>query len=118
MPSSEKPHIKQTMTAVERLKRRSGTIKVDAKTNLDRKVKIVDSHISFALCLFSDSSEMWMPRASEKASAMAIVNMPLRTAILEWVPECSPTISPKVVIIPEVEPKLKPTLSECLMALS
>jgi len=27
-------------------------------------------------------------------------------------PECSPTINPNVVIIPEVSPKLNPTLKE------
>ena len=50
IPSRENPHIKPTMTAVESSKRKSGTIKVEAKTNLDKKVKIVDSQISFALC--------------------------------------------------------------------
>jgi hypothetical protein len=37
------------------------------------------------------------------------------TTSFEWVPECSPTINPSVVIIPEVKPKLKPVLKECLM---
>lgn len=47
-----------------------------AKRNLKRNVKMVELHISFALCLFSDSSEIWMPRVSEKASATAIVKIP------------------------------------------
>lgn len=54
-----------------------------------------------------------MPNASENASAIAIVNMPPRTTSLECVPECRPTISPRVVIIPEVKPKLNPIFNEC-----
>jgi len=50
-----------------------------------------------------------------EASAMAIVKIPPTTAILDCVPECSPTISPRVVIIPEVKPKLTPVLSWCFM---
>jgi len=88
---------------------------VPANTNLAAKVQIVDSHISFVVCLFSDSSETCMPNASENASAIAIVNTPPITTSFEWVPECKPTISPRVVIIPEVNPKLNPTFSECLM---
>ena len=56
-----------------------------------------------------------MPRASEKASAIAMVNIPPRTTSFEWVPECKPTINPRVVIIPEVKPKLKPVFIECLI---
>jgi len=36
----------------------SGIINVNAKTNLDRNVLIVDSQISLVECLISDSSEM------------------------------------------------------------
>lgn len=92
-----------------------GTVNVIAKINLVTKVEIVDSHICFVVCLFSDSSERCMPNASENASAVAISNMPPIITIFEWVPECNPTINPSVVIIPEVNPKLKPVLNECLM---
>jgi len=85
---------------------------VDAKISLDKKVEIVDSHTSFVVCLLSDSSEICMPNASEKASAIAIVNIPPITIGLEWVPQCKPTINPSVVIIPEVKPKLNPVLSD------
>jgi len=51
-----------------------------------------------------------MPKASENASAIAIVNIPPRITSFEWVPECKPTIRPKVVMIPEVSPKQKPFL--------
>jgi len=88
---------------------------VSEKKNLEKKVKIVASHISFASCLFSDSSEIWMPRASENASAIAIVNMPPITTPFEWVPECKPIINPSVVIIPDVRPKLTPVFNECLI---
>ena len=59
-----------------------------------------------------------MPRASENASAIAIVNIPPMTASFEWVPERSPTINPRVVIMPEVNPKLNPTFSECVIFIS
>jgi len=62
-----------------------GMINVRAKRNLDRKVATVAPHISFAVCLFSDSSEICIPMASEKASAMAMVNIPPITITLEWV---------------------------------
>jgi hypothetical protein len=55
-----------------------------------------------------------MPRASEKASAMAMISMPLTTTSLDLVPECSPTINPRVVIMAEVKPKLSPVFIECL----
>ena len=58
-----------------------------------------------------------MPKASEKASAIAIVTTPPITANFKPVPECSPTISPSVVIIPEVEPKLNPVVIECFIVL-
>lgn len=93
----------------------TGITNVSAMTNFAKNVEIVDSHISLTVCLFSDSSDMCIPSASEKASAMAIVKIPPKTANCEWVPECSPTISPSVVMIPDVNPKLKPILMECFM---
>lgn len=56
-----------------------------------------------------------MPNASENASAIAIVNIPPITTSFEWVPEFRPTISPRVVIIPEVRPKLNPIFIECFI---
>ena len=57
---------------------------------------------------FSDSFATWIPSASENASAIAIIKIPPRTASFEPVPELSPTIIPRVVITPEVSPKLTP----------
>lgn len=54
-----------------------------------------------------------MPKASEKASAIAIINIPPITTSFEWVPEFNPTITPEVVIMADVNPKLKPVLIEC-----
>ncbi len=88
---------------------------VAEKKNLEKKVATVDPHISFVVCLFSDSSEMWIPSASEKASAIAIVSMPPMITGLEWVPECRPTTNPSVVIIPDVIPKLNPIFKECII---
>jgi hypothetical protein len=56
-----------------------------------------------------------MPSASEKASAIAIIRIPPSTTSFEWVPECSPTISPRVVITPEVKPKLIPVFKASLI---
>ena len=86
-----------------------------AKENFDAKVKTVDIQTSEEECLFSDSSEMWIPKASEKASATAIVSIPPITANFELVLELRPTIRPSVVIIAEVRPKLIPTRSDSLI---
>jgi len=53
-----------------------------------------------------------MPNASERASAIAIIRIPPITTSVECVLECSPAITPKVVIIPDVSPKLKPFIIE------
>lgn len=117
MPNKSIPQIMLAMTPVERLKIKKGTIKVNAKTNLKKKVEKVDSQTSLSVCLFSDSSEIWIPRESEKASATAIINIPPITANVEWVLEFNPTINPKVVMTAEVIPKLKPTFIECFIEL-
>jgi hypothetical protein len=52
---------------------------------------------------------------SEKASAIAIVIIPPMIAILEFVPEYKPIIRPSVVIIADVNPKLKPVFKECFI---
>lgn len=56
--SWDRPQITLTAIAVESLNSKTGIINVNAKTNLDKKVERVDSHISFDVCLFSDSSEI------------------------------------------------------------
>lgn len=87
-----------------------GIIKVKATNNLDKKVVIVASQIDLLEYLFCDSWEMWIPRESEKVSAIAMVKMPPTTAALELVLAFRPTIRPRVVIIPDVKPKLNPVL--------
>ena len=52
-----------------------------------------------------------MPRASEKESAMAILKTPPKTINFEPLVEFKPIIIPRVVIIPEVNPKEKPLKS-------
>ena len=69
--------------AMGREKIKIGTTKVRAKTNLAAKVIKVDCQISFWVCWFSDSSLMWMPKASDKASATAMTRMPEMTTVLE-----------------------------------
>jgi hypothetical protein len=58
-----------------------------------------------------------MPKASDMASAIAIVRMPPITTVREWVPEWSPTINPNVVITPDVRPKLRPLLNDAFINL-
>jgi len=95
--------------AVVRVRRRTGIMKVSAKISFERKVAIVDSQTCFVF-VPCDSSEMWMPRESERESAIAMVIIPPMTTSLEFVAEFNPIIKPRVVIIPEVKPKLNPVL--------
>jgi len=45
------------------------------------------------------------------------MSIPPITTSFEWVPELSHTISPMVVIMPDVSPKLGQVFSECLIKL-
>ena len=83
-------------------------MKERATSSFETNVKKALCHNSGVVCSFSASSEMWMPIASDRASATANTNMPTRIANLDWVPECSPAIRPKVVMTPEVIPKPTP----------
>lgn len=96
------------MIAVESVNNKIGMMNIRAKTNFAKNVAAVASQISFVWCLFSASSEMCMPKASDSASAIAITKIPPKIIVFEPVPECNPTINPRVVIIPDVRPKLKP----------
>src|SRR3989338_9826947 len=104
------------MTGVKSSNKRTGIRNNKAEKSFAPNVDMVAHHIWPGVCLFSDSSEICIPKGSEKASAMAIVNIPPMTASRECVPECRPTINPRVVIIPEVNPKLMPVLSWCFIA--
>ncbi|MBW2163983.1 MAG: hypothetical protein JRF43_05965 [Deltaproteobacteria bacterium] len=68
--------------AVERVRRRTGTINVIANKNFVRNVAIVATQICLVVLVFTASSKTWIPKASENASAMAIVKIPARTTIL------------------------------------
>lgn len=103
------------MIAAERVSNNKGIINVKVTVILEKNVENVASHISFAVCLASDSSDIWMLSASENESATAIMIIPPRITSFECVPECSPTISPSVVIIADVMPKLNPVFIECFM---
>jgi hypothetical protein len=59
-----------------------------------------------------------MLRASDMASAMAMVRIPPITIARECVPECRPTIRPSLVMTPEVNPKLIPRFPECFHSAS
>ena len=101
-----------------KLKIKKGIMNTIAKINLNKNVDVVDSQICLGVCLFSPSSEIWIPNASEHASAIAIVIIPPITANLEEVAEFNPIIKPKVVIIADVTPKLNPTFRECFIIMN
>jgi len=84
--------------------------------NLVKKVAIVD--IQTALCdWFLDSSDICIPKASDKESATAIVKTQPITKTEDPLPKASHTINPSVVMIHEVAQKLKPVLSEFFIIL-
>jgi len=118
MERIDNPYIIQTTMAVDRVNKITGTMKVIANRNFARKVEMVAAHMCLIVCLFSASSETWIPRASEKASAMAIVRIQARTTILECVPECRPTIRPRVVMTADVSPNEMPVRRDSFISLS
>src|SRR3989339_1211876 len=107
-----KPQAMLIIMAWDRSKIRTGIIKVEAKISFEKKVENVEAQTSRWLLLRSDSSETWIPRASEKESAIAMLKIPPKTTAREPVPELSPTIIPRVVIVPEVRPKQKPLIAD------
>jgi len=96
------------ITAVDKSQISSGTMNDDAMINFVKKVATVASHTALWLFRWLDSSEMWIPSASENASAIAIVRIPPMTMSFIPIPVFSPTINPRVVIIPDVNPKDTP----------
>jgi len=105
-----------TIIAVDNLNSKTGIRKDSATISFVKNVAMVACHIAFLPFRFDDSSETWMPRASENASANAIVRIPPMTAILSPVPAFSPTIIPKVVIIPEVSPNDMPVFIDSFIS--
>ena len=88
-------------------------MKIIAKINLKKNVEIELSQISFDVTdLLPDSSEMWIPKPSESASATAITRIPLMITAFDSVDEYNPMIKPRVVIIPDVNPNPNPFLIE------
>lgn len=109
------PHAIFIFIAVAKSKRKMGMRKDNAIINFVKKVAMVASQIDLWEFFFEDSSEMWMPSASENASAIATVRIPPMTAIRRFVPVSNPIMTPSVVIIPEVRPKLIPVFMDCLI---
>lgn len=101
--------------AVARSNSSTGTMKVSAIRSLATKAARVAAQICTVVRVPFDSSARWMPSASQSASATAMVGTSPITASLECVPACRPTMSPSVVITPEVRPKLAPLLSACCL---
>lgn len=99
--------------AIWRFRRYIGIMKLIAKMNLKNNVEIVLSQMLFCEIFFVDaSSEIWIPNESDSPSAIAIINIAPIINDLEWVPEFNPIISPRVVIIPDVNPKPNPFFIE------
>ena len=94
-----------------------GIRKVRAVMSFVKKVAKVASQTAFLEFCFDDSSEMWMPRASENASANETVRIPPMTASLSPVPEFSPTMIPRVVIIPDVIPNDTPVFIDSFIGI-
>ena len=94
--------------------KRTGITKISAVRNFVMNADPVLFQ-TFIFVLPADSSEIWIPNASENESAIAIVIIPPKTANFECVPEKSPTIKPNVVIIPEVIPNPKPLFTDFFM---
>lgn len=101
--------------AVKILNSKNGNIKLIAKINLKKNVEKVDSQTCVFEFLRSNSSEMCMPKESERESATAIIIIPPIIANLELVLEYNPIISPRVVIMPDVSPKPNPFFIDFLI---
>jgi hypothetical protein len=102
------PQIMLTIIATFKDSSNTGIIKVRAKKNLNKKVKPVAAQTSLAIAPSSVSLDTCTPRASEKASATAMVKMPPITANLEPVEAFRLIIKPRVVITADVRPKPSP----------
>lgn len=112
--SNVNPKIMFVIIAVFNVRKITGIIKISAVRNFVVNAEIVLLH-TFFFEFPAVSSEMWIPNESENASAIAIVMIPPKTTNFECVPEKSPTINPRVVIIPEVIPKPKPFFIDFFM---
>jgi len=94
------------IAAVCKCKNKIGTMKVNAVINFANKVANAESRISINLFFLSTSSETTIPKESERESAIAIINIHHIITDLIQVHWVSHMISHRVVIIPEVTPKL------------
>lgn len=92
--------------------KRTGRINVEAKINFVKKVAMVDSRTCLWEFFLSDSWEIWIPNASEKESAIAIVKIPAITIDFVSLPAANPTSNHNVVITPDVIPKFIPIFNE------
>ena len=99
-----RPHAMLTFSAVARLNVRIGTRNVRATISFVKNVAAVASQIAFLPFRLEASWAMWIPRASENASAIATVMIPPMTASLRFVAAFNPIMIPRVVIIPDVRP--------------
>ena len=109
------PQARFIFTASDNSRSNTGSMKDDATINFVMNVAIVASQIALCPFRWDDSSAIWMPSASENASAIATVRIPPMTASLNPVPVFSPTIIPNVVMIPDVRPNDIPLFTDPLI---
>jgi len=107
-----RPHARFAIIAVLNSRNMIGIRNVSATRSFARKVERVASQTSEWEFFSEDSCEMWMLRASENASAIAIVRIPPMTANLREVAAFKPIITARVVMTPEVRPNAKPVFIE------
>lgn len=94
-----------TVNATGSFNKSTGMANVRVTRNLRRKVARVAAH-TLSESLEDASSETCIPNASDSESAIATETMPPRTTPRELVAALRPDMRPKVVITPEVPPKL------------
>jgi hypothetical protein len=109
---NRRPHTRLIFIAVWSGRVRIGIRNVSATISFVAKVAKVASQTCLCFIFFEVSCEMWMPNASENASAIAIVSIPPMTASLREVAAFSPIMTPSVVMTPEVRPNAIPVLWE------
>lgn len=98
------PNKIDTAIATSKGKIRIGMRKEDVIKNFDKKVQIVAVQICLNFFSFSDSSDIWIPRASDTESAMAIDIIPPTIIVLLSDRRYKAKVIPKVVITPDVSP--------------
>lgn len=114
--SRSNPQIMAAIIASVKGSSNTGTINVMATKDFVTNAEIVEIHICLFVLFLSDSSEMCIARASDPASAIAIIIITPITASRDLVLAFIPTIDPRIVMTTELNPKLMPVLRALCIA--